>query len=148
MPVGATLLADQPVGCLASIDGIYDTLRADIAKEFPHAVSGVQRVTVVLPGDSLALRVAKAIGALQPIENFPRSAENVAALLYRQVGSSPEIEEVRASQRLSTDRWRSEPVTQPDSAIHLRSVAVRSARRREDRACWRQAWLRLDRWRE
>jgi len=97
LPPGTGLLADQAVGRLATIDGFYDTLRADLARSLPHVVSGVERVAKVLSGDEAALRVAKAIAALQPIENFPRSAANLAALLYRQIGDVPRGDQVRAA---------------------------------------------------
>ena len=40
-------------------------------------------------------RVAKAVAALQPVETFPRTAENIAALLYRKVGSPALLDQVR-----------------------------------------------------
>lgn len=97
LPAGTTPLADQPVGRVATIDGFFDILRADIGKYYPHVVAGVERVGQVLPGDELALRVAKAIGALQPIENFPRTAANIAALLYRDMSAPPQQDDVRAA---------------------------------------------------
>jgi hypothetical protein len=47
----------------------------------------------------LALRVAKTIAALQPIEGFPKTAENIAALIYPKLGSPPLVEEVRDTLR-------------------------------------------------
>lgn len=97
LPAGTTLLADRPVGRVATIDGFFDILRADIGKKDSSIVSGVERVGQVLPGDELALRVAKAIGALQPIEIFPRTADNIAALLYSEMGAPPQQDGVRAA---------------------------------------------------
>ena len=94
LPPGTLLLADNPLGRLATVDQFYDTLRADINKVLPHVVTGVDHVATAFPGDELALRVAKAVGALQPIENFPRTAEHIAALLYRQVGDPPNVDAV------------------------------------------------------
>jgi hypothetical protein len=48
----------------------------------PHVANGVDKVVHVFANDPMALRVAKAVAALQPIETFPRTAENIAALLY------------------------------------------------------------------
>ena len=79
-------LADRDVGTLACVDDFYDTLRADIAKVLPHVIAGVDKVIRSSPDDTLRLRVAKAVAALQPVETFPRTAENIAALLYRQLG--------------------------------------------------------------
>lgn len=95
LPPGHVVLADQPVGTLASADIFYDTLRADINKTHPQVVLSVDRVEQLMPGDALALRVAKAIGATQPIDTFPRTAENIAALLYQNVGDPPNIVAVR-----------------------------------------------------
>ena len=99
LPAGARLLADQPVGRLATADQFFDTLRADVGKVLPHVVTGVDRVAQLFPEDGLPPRVAKAVGALQPIENLPRSVENVAALLYAQIGDPPQVDEVREALR-------------------------------------------------
>lgn len=103
LPAGALLLADAPVGRLATADMFYDTLRADINKELGHVVAGVDRVAKTMPGDELALRLAKAVAALQVIEGFPRTVENLAALLYRQVGDPPMADAVRETLRAMVD---------------------------------------------
>lgn len=103
LPPGTLLLADSPLGRLATVDQFYDTLRADINKVLPHVVTGVDRVAEAFPGDELALRVAKAVGALQPIETFPRTAEHIAALLYRQMGDPPNVDAVRDALRRLLD---------------------------------------------
>ena len=68
-----------------------------------HVITGVERAASALPGDDLVLRVSKAVGALQPIDNFPRTAENIAALLYPRVGDAPHLDEVRAALRRLLD---------------------------------------------
>ncbi|HVA91821.1 MAG TPA: BREX system P-loop protein BrxC [Chloroflexota bacterium] len=99
LPPGAVPLADCSLGRLATVEGFFDTLRADILKVLPHVVAGVDRVAVAFPNDVLAARVAKAIAALQPIENFPRTAEHIAALLYPEVGAAPHLDAVRETLR-------------------------------------------------
>ena len=94
MPASAIRLADRPLGCLACADDFYLTLRADINKTLPNVVAGVDKVERVF-GKGLHLRVAQVIGALQPLENFPRTMENIAALLYPEVGGPANLEEVR-----------------------------------------------------
>ena len=97
LPPGVAPIADQPVKRLACADDIFDTLRADIGKELPHVVEGVARVQAH-PGfgkDPIAVRVAKAIAALQPLDDFPRTAENLAAVLYPAVDAAPLVEPVR-----------------------------------------------------
>lgn len=90
-----TRLADRPLGELACVDDFYDTLRADLAKVLPHVVASVDRTTKIFADDPLAARVAKAVAALQPVEAFPRTAENIAALLYREIGKPSLADRVR-----------------------------------------------------
>jgi len=94
------LLADRPVGALACADDFYDTLRADLLKVLAHVVVAVDRVAQIYPDHPLAVRVAKTVAALQPIEGFPCTAENIAALLYPAVDSPSLIAEVRETLRL------------------------------------------------
>lgn len=105
LPAGIKPIAERDFGSLACVDDFYDTLRADIERDLPHVVAGVERVRTAYPDDALALRVAKAIAALQPLDNFPRSAENIAALLYRGQGTPGLLPQVRETlQRLLADR--------------------------------------------
>lgn len=80
---------------MACVDDFYDTLRVDIGKVLPHVVTSVDRVGQVFASELLTIRVAKAVAALQPIETFPRSADNLAALLYPELGSGSLIDDVR-----------------------------------------------------
>jgi hypothetical protein len=68
----------------------------DIAKVLPHVVTGVDRVAKAFSEDALALRVAKAIAALQAVEGFPKTPENIAALLYPALGAPALVDDVRA----------------------------------------------------
>jgi hypothetical protein len=95
LPPGALKIADREIGVLACADDFYDTLRADIAKVLPHVPRAVDRVAVAFPNDPLAVRVAKTIGVLQAIEGFPKTAENIAALLYPKLGGQGLLVEVR-----------------------------------------------------
>ena len=101
----AVKLADREIGSLACVDDFYDTLRADIAKVLPHVIGGVDKTIKIFGADSMEVRVAKAVAALQPVETFPRTAENIAALLYRKVGSPPLVDQVReALRRLASEK--------------------------------------------
>ncbi len=101
----AVKLADREIGSLACVDDFYDTLRADIAKVLPHVIGGVDKTMKIFGADSLEVRVAKAVAALQPVETFPRTAENIAALLYRNVGSPALLDQVReALRKLTTEK--------------------------------------------
>jgi len=94
---GAAPVADRAVGTLACADDIYNTLRVDIEKSARHVVEGVQRVDKAFPGDELKVRVAKTIAVLQTLDDFPKTVENVAALLYRELGGPSLLDDVRAA---------------------------------------------------
>jgi len=101
----AVRLADREIGALACVDDFYDTLRADIAKVLPHVIGGVEKTAKIFGPDSLETRVAKAVAALQPVETFPRTAENFAALLYRTIGSPGLLDPVReALRRIASEK--------------------------------------------
>ena len=101
----AVKLADRNVKTLACVDDFYDTLKADISKVLPHVAASVDKATKIFSANTMEVRVAKAIAALQPIEVFPRTVENIAALLYRDVGSLPSVENVReAIKKLSAEK--------------------------------------------
>ena len=89
LPKGTVPLADRSIGRLASIDDVYDTLRHDLHKEHPQAVEGVDKIAKHpdFKDDPWAVRAAKAVAALQPLENHPRTAANIAALLYGELGA-------------------------------------------------------------
>lgn len=98
-------LADRNIGDLACVDDFFDTLKADIAKVLPHVVGGVEKTAKVFGPESFEVRVAKAIAALQPVEAFPKKAENLAALLYRTAGSTGLQEQVQeALRRMSSEK--------------------------------------------
>ena len=101
----AVKLADRQIGTLACVDDFYDTLRADIAKVLPHVIGGVEKTSTIFGLDSFEVRVAKAVAALQPVETFPSSAENIASLLYRTIGSPALLDQVRkALRRLTSEK--------------------------------------------
>ena len=89
-------LADQPVGALVSVDRFYDILKADIRRSYEFIPDAVDRVSRAYPGNPFATRVAKAIGVLQPLDGFPRTAENLAALLHRRIEDQPAITDVKS----------------------------------------------------
>lgn len=101
----AVKLADREIGSLACVDDFYDTLRADISKVLFHVIGGVDKTIKIFGVDSMEVRVAKAVAALQSVETFPRTAENIATLLYRKVGSPPLLDHVReALRRLTSEK--------------------------------------------
>jgi hypothetical protein len=119
LPADTVKIADRPVGDLACADDFYNTLRADIAKVLPHVVAGVDRVATVFSGENLAVRVAKVIAALQSIENFPRTAENIAALLYSRLGAPSMLDEVREVLRRLVAAKECSLIEDPQAGGHL-----------------------------
>ena len=95
LPPDEAKLADRKIGTLATVADFYKTLRVDINKTLPHIVTAVDKVEAQFAGQALTVRVAYVVGALQVLENFPRTAENVAALLYPELGSPAIFEDVR-----------------------------------------------------
>ncbi len=95
----AVKLADREVGSLACVDDFYNTLSADISKVLSHVIGGVDKTVKIFGVNSMEVRVAKAVAALQPVETFPRTAENIAALLYRKIGSPGLLDQVREALR-------------------------------------------------
>lgn len=96
LPPGQKPLADRSIGTLAGADDFFDILRADIGKVLPHVLNGIEKVERIFAGDLPTLRVAKAIAGLQPLqEHFPRTEENLAALLYPSLGSQSQLSPVR-----------------------------------------------------
>lgn len=97
LPKDAVPLADRAIGRLVAVDDVYDTLRDDLRKEVPQAVEGVDRIAAHpdFGADLWAVRAAKAVAALQPLEYHPRTAENIAALLYDTLGAPGQVEAVQ-----------------------------------------------------
>ena len=91
------LLADLPIGTLATTAIFYETLRRDIQKSFNHVIKGVERVEKVYGGDSVHACVAKSVAVLQVLEDFPVSVENIAALLHPSVESDSLLKPVKAA---------------------------------------------------
>jgi hypothetical protein len=98
LPAGKKPLADRAVGTLACADDFFDTLRNDIGKVLPHVLNGIEKVERIFADDPFTVRVAKSIAALQPLqEHFPRTEENIAALLYPKLGEQPQDQPVKDS---------------------------------------------------
>lgn len=92
---GAPLLADAPVGSLATTVVFYDTLKRDIERSFRHIVEGVDKVEKVFGESSIHTQVAKSIAVLQMLDDFPLTSENIAALLHPTVDSSSLLDDVK-----------------------------------------------------
>ncbi len=92
---GQPLLADAPIGTLATAGTFYDTLRVDIQRSYKHVIEGVTRTEKAFGADSTEVRVAKTIAVLQVLEDFPISRENVAALIHPRVDAASQLDDVK-----------------------------------------------------
>lgn len=120
---GAKLLADEPVGTLATTVVFYDTLQKDITRSFNHVVEGVNKVQKVFGEDSIQTQVAKSIAILQLLEGFPVTQENIAALLHPSLESPSLLEEVK----ISVEELQKEPtipLSEVDGNLRFMSAAV------------------------
>ena len=130
---GIVKLADREVGVLATVDHFYDTLRLDIAKVLPHVVDSVDKTVNIFGADSWEARVAKVVAALQTVENFPRTVENIAALRYGHVGSPSCLEEVREALRRLTEKHECGLIEDPqEGGFMFLSDAVKPIREKRN----------------
>ena len=84
-------LADRPVGCLATIDKIYDLVAGNIGSEIRGKIDAIKNEVP----HSLAQPVAKAICLLQYVKSIHRTAENIAASLHVAVDADSRLPEVK-----------------------------------------------------
>jgi len=120
---GAKLLADEPVGALATTVIFYDTLQRDIARSFGHVVDGVEKVQRLFGSDSIHAKVAKSTAVLQLLEAFPVTVENISALLYPSVDATSQLEAIKnAVEELLKEP--SIPLSEVDGSLRFMSAAV------------------------
>ncbi len=120
---GNAPLADAKTGQLANAVIFYDCLRKDIQRSFPHLVQGVDKSVSAFGADSLEGRLAKAIGVLQVIEDFPLTAENAAAFMFPSVESEPLFEAVRQAAKELLDQPLI-PLAEVDGKLRFMSPVV------------------------
>lgn len=90
------LLADAEVGALATVDVFYDTLRHDIERsDFKHVTVAVRKAEEAFGADSFEAKTARAIAALQILNDFPTDEENLGALLHPHVEAGSQLDKVR-----------------------------------------------------
>ena len=88
-----TRLADAPIGDLVTLDKVYELLY--LGNLLPSEVSReIDEVAKKLPDNPMAMKVAKAIALLEPVKDLPRTAHNLAVVLYPSVTSGPVFGEV------------------------------------------------------
>jgi hypothetical protein len=92
-----TRLAEAQIGELVTLDKVYELYLGNL---LPSEVSReIDDVSKNLPGNEMALKVAKAIALLEPVKDLPRTPHNLAVVLYPCVTSGsilPEVEKAIA----------------------------------------------------
>jgi hypothetical protein len=91
----AVNLADQPVGCLARLDQVYDLVEGNIGSEVRAKILAIAKEVE----HRLARPVAKVICLLQYVKSVHRTAENIAAALHSEVAAESELASVKEALR-------------------------------------------------
>ena len=88
-----TMLADASIGTLVTLDKVYELLY--LGNLLPSEVTReVDDIPKHLPGNGMALKVAKAIALLESVKDLPRTAHNIAVVLHPSVESNSIKKEV------------------------------------------------------
>jgi hypothetical protein len=119
------VLADAPVGTLATVDIFYDTLRHDIERsDFKHVTVAVRKAEEAFGTDSFEAKTARAIAALQILNDFPTGEENLAALLHPHAEAESQVEKVRTAVK-TLESEPSIPLNRnPDGWLRFMSEAI------------------------
>ena len=120
---GNNLLADQPVGTLATADIFYDTLRGDLERVDRGLVESVAKVGATYGAGSMHHRIAKTVAVLQMVDGFPVSVHNVAAMLHRAAEATPELEAVEIATRELVDD-KELPFEEIDGSLRFMSEGI------------------------
>jgi len=120
---GVAPLSDAQTGQLANVVIFYDCLRKEIQSSFPHVVHGVEKAIAAFGADSIQGRLAKAIGILQSIDDFPLTADNAAALMLPSVDSEPLFDSVRQAAKDLLDEPLI-PLAEVDGRLRFMSPVV------------------------
>lgn len=82
------LLAEKPLGTLATGYHIYDVLSSDIRKSYPHVANSVDKVSQIFGDNALETQLSKSIAILQVLDDFHLSLENLAVIMHPHVEHS------------------------------------------------------------
>lgn len=93
--LGATPVADHPVGWLATTVTLFDALDKDIQRAFPSIYQAVGKARIRFPDSQLHYDVCKSVAVLQILGNLPVTVQNVASLMHPSVTSPSQQEAVR-----------------------------------------------------
>jgi len=97
------LLAEGKTGTLATTVHIFNVLKSDIKKSYPHVVAAVEKVIQIDGENSIETQIAKSIATLQILDDFFLSVENLAVMMHPSVEAPSKLDEIKAKvQKLKT----------------------------------------------
>lgn len=85
-----TNLKDETIGSLVTLDTIFDEIAEEINDEDRNTI---EEVSLQSGNNELGRRVLKALYLLQQLDWVPNSAENIATVLYSEVGDARSIDD-------------------------------------------------------
>ena len=88
-------LAESKVGTLANTKHIYNVLKSDIRRSYPHVSTSVDRVIEIFKENSLQTDVAKSIATLQILDDFYLSLENLTVMMHPSVEAKSQKDEIQ-----------------------------------------------------
>jgi len=91
------MLAEKSLGDLATTYHIFDVMRGDISKSYPHIFTSVEKILSIpaFGPDSLEGKIAKSVAILQILDDFHLSVENLAVAMHPKVSGDGMLKEVR-----------------------------------------------------
>ncbi len=99
------LLAEKPLGTLATAYNIYNVLGADIQKSYRHISDSVDKVIQMFGNNTIETQISKSIAVLQVLDDFHLSFENLVVAMHPNIESSGIQTEIRKKvDELKNDR--------------------------------------------
>jgi len=89
------LLAEGKTGSLATTAHIYNVLKSDIRKSYPHISASVDKVISIFKEKSDEADIAKSIATLQILDDFHLSVENLAVMMHASVDIPSQLEKIK-----------------------------------------------------
>lgn len=88
-----TNLGDKSPGSLVTLDLIYELLHS--GNLLPTEISNeIATIPKRLPGNEMALKIAKSIALMEVVRDLPRTTHNIAAVLHQSIESGSQENEV------------------------------------------------------
>ena len=89
------MLAEGNTGSIANTAHIYNVLRSDIKKSYPHIAASVEKVISIFTEKSDESNIAKSIATLQILDDFHLSIENLAVMMHPSVEAPSQLDAIK-----------------------------------------------------